>query len=71
MAIIRNKELKALQKPEIEKKLSELRLELAKEKASAFVGGSVKNPGKIKEMRKTVAKMKTILKSQKAEKIKG
>jgi large subunit ribosomal protein L29 len=68
MAIIKKKEMKALGKNDIEKKMGEIKLELAKDRASAFVGGSVKNPGRIREMKRTVARMKTILKSQEAVK---
>lgn len=71
MAIIRKKEMAALAKPELEKKMTEIRLELAKEKASAFVGGSVKNPGRIREMRRTVARMKTLSKGSVDVKNKG
>lgn len=71
MAIIRKKEMKAMAKPELEKKMTEIRLELAKEKASAFVGGSVKNPGRIREMRRTVARMKTLQKGAVDVKTKG
>ena len=68
MAIIKKREMKALGKPEIEKKMGELKLELAKEMASAFVGGSVKNPGKIREMKRTIARMKTTLSASKPDK---
>lgn len=64
MAIIRKKEFKTLSKQDMEKKLNELRMELAKEKAAAFVGGSVKNPGRIKEIRKTIARINTALKGR-------
>lgn len=65
MAVIRKKEMKTMGKQELEKKLEELKIELAKEKASAFVGGSVKNPGKIKDIRRTIARIKTASKAGK------
>ncbi len=65
MAVIRKRELRTMEKKEVEKKLSELRLELAKERAAAFVGGSVKNPGRIKEMKRTLARINTMLYSGK------
>ena len=65
MAIIRKKELRTMDKKDVEKKMGELRLELAKERAAAFVGGSVKNPGRIREMKRTLARINTILYSGK------
>jgi len=64
MAIIKRKELKNISKSDLEKKLNELKLELAKNKANAFVGGTVKNPGKIKEIKKTIARILTVEKSK-------
>jgi len=65
MAIIKKYELKQMSKKDLEKKLDELRLELAKQKASAAVGGTVKSPGKIKQIRKTIARIINIQKSRK------
>ncbi|MEM5812789.1 MAG: 50S ribosomal protein L29 [Candidatus Aenigmatarchaeota archaeon] len=59
MAIIKKKELKNLTDEELEKKLEDLRLELAKERAAAYVGAP-KNPGKIRELRRTIARILTI-----------
>jgi len=59
MAIIKNRELKNISGEELNKKLNELKLELMKEKASAY-SGITKNPGKIKEIKRTIAKILTI-----------
>jgi large subunit ribosomal protein L29 len=53
--------------PDLINRLNELRLELAKERGQIAVGGSPSNPGKIKEIKKTIARILTELK--KAEKI--
>jgi len=45
---------------DLNKKLSELRLELSKELGSAKMGRAVKNPGKIKELRKSIARILTV-----------
>ena len=71
MAIIKKKEMRTMPRQDMEKKMSDIKLELAKERASAFVGGSVKNPGKIREMRRTIARMKTHIKAQESGKSKG
>ncbi len=62
MAIMRKKEIRQMEKKDLEKRLQELRLELAKEKANVHIGSSVKSPGKIREMRKTIARVKTMRK---------
>ena len=60
MAIIRVSELRKLSPEDSQKKLSELHLELAKERANIHIGAPVSSPGRIKEIRKTIARMKTI-----------
>lgn len=60
MAIIKMKKMKEMNEKELDEKLRELRLELSKEKASGEVGGTVKSPGRIREMRKTIARILTV-----------
>jgi len=45
-------------------RLNELRLELAKERGQIAVGGSSSNPGKIKEIKRTIARILTELKAK-------
>jgi len=45
---------------ELIKKRRELELELAKERSNAAIGGTVKNPGRLKEIRKTLARIKSL-----------
>ncbi|MCK4496710.1 MAG: 50S ribosomal protein L29 [Candidatus Aenigmarchaeota archaeon] len=67
MAILRSKDIRKLSEKELEKKMDELRLELAKEKANISIGASVTSPGRIKEIRKTIARILSV----KKEKSKG
>ena len=60
MAIMRAKEMRKMEPKEGNKRLSELKLELVKERASISVGASVTNPGRIKEIRRTIARAHTI-----------
>lgn len=60
MAIFRKKKLREMNANELDEKLKELRLEVSKEIASSEVGGSVKSPGRIKEIRRTIARILTI-----------
>ncbi|MEM2907875.1 MAG: 50S ribosomal protein L29 [Candidatus Hadarchaeales archaeon] len=47
---------------EMRAKLRELRAELARERAVAAAGGSLENPGRIRELRRTIARILTIMK---------
>lgn len=60
MAIIKIKELRALESDGLEKKLDELRLELNAELGSVAAGGRASNPGRIKELRRTIARILTL-----------
>ena len=59
MAILNMKQIRKMNEKELNKKLEELRLELSKEKGNINVGASVTSPGKIKEIRKTIARILT------------
>ncbi len=61
MALIRKSELKKMSREDLKKKLNELRLELMKLNAQRVVGGSV-NPGRLRETRRTIARILTYLK---------
>ncbi|MBS3050636.1 MAG: 50S ribosomal protein L29 [Candidatus Aenigmarchaeota archaeon] len=59
MAILKSRKLREMSEKDTTEKLKELRLELSKEMASSEIGGSVKNPGRIREIRRTIARIKT------------
>jgi len=42
-------------------KINELKFEIMKEKGQSVVGGSVTNPGKIKQTKKMIAKLMTAI----------
>ncbi|MBN2042521.1 MAG: 50S ribosomal protein L29 [Candidatus Aenigmarchaeota archaeon] len=60
MAILRMKEIRKMDEKETGKQLKELRLELSKEKANIHIGASVTSPGRIKEIRRTIARILTM-----------
>lgn len=66
MAIIRKKELKSMGNDALTAKLSDVRRELYSERGLIASGGRSSNPGKIKELKRTVARILTYL-SQKVE----
>ena len=64
MAIIRKKAMREMGREDARKKIGELRLELAKDKAQIGVGASPANPGRIKETRRAIARMLTLVKAK-------
>ena len=66
MAILRSEEIRNLSNSELDEKMDDLKLELAKEKGKIAVGGFPENPGRLKEIRRTLARIKTI-KNEKEE----
>ncbi len=54
------KEIRKMKPKDLDKKLSELHLELSKELGNVKMGRAVKNPGKIKQMRKSIAQILTV-----------
>ncbi len=70
MAIMKMKKIRELGEKEFTEKRRELALELSKERASSEIGGTVKNPGRIREIRRTLARMQGLsLSKQRAEEI--
>jgi len=55
------KDIKNMSKADIEKNMSELKLELMKDYAQISAGTPPKNPGMISERKKTIARIKTFL----------
>ena len=58
------KELKGMNKTELEKQLSELQVGLMKENAHIATGTTPKSPGQLKATKKTIARIKSILGGQ-------
>ncbi|HYB93031.1 MAG TPA: 50S ribosomal protein L29 [archaeon] len=62
MPIVRMHELKQMTPEDLDKKLTEFRTELVKLRAMSKAGGAVENPSRIKEIRRTIARILTIQK---------
>jgi large subunit ribosomal protein L29 len=60
MPILRVKEIRDMSPEDRMKKLGELRTELLRLKTMIRAGGTVENPARIKELRKTIARILTI-----------
>ena len=67
MPILRKRDLKQMLPDERDKRLTELRTELVRLRTMVASGGTVENPGRIKELRRTIAKLLTIEIQQKKE----
>ena len=61
MATIKAKELRELPIEELEAKISSMKNDLSKEKAQISSGTKAENPGKIKKIRREIAKTFTII----------
>jgi len=60
MPILRLKDISGMSSEERTKKLSELRAELARLRTMIRAGGAVENPARMRELRKTIARILTI-----------
>jgi len=60
MPILRLKDARAMSPDERRKKLDELRTELTRLETMVKAGGSIDNPARVRELRKTIARILTI-----------
>ena len=60
MPILRTKDIRSMSSRQREEKILELRTELARLRTMVKAGGSVDNPSRIRELRKTIARILTI-----------
>lgn len=68
MAILRSKEIWEMDVDEIQAKLLELKAELSKNISKSSASGVIENPGKVKELKRTIARVLTILNEKQKEK---
>jgi len=61
MAIIRNEEIRAMSVEEMAEKVKEFRADLARARATAAAGGSLENPARMRELKRAIAKVLTIM----------
>ncbi|MDO8740382.1 MAG: 50S ribosomal protein L29 [Candidatus Woesearchaeota archaeon] len=62
------KELKLMSEADLKEKSNEIRKELMKLNSQVAMGTIIKNPGQIKGIKKTIARIKTILKTKEVKK---
>ncbi len=68
MAIISKQDFKQMNAPQLNEKLSDLKKELMKINTQISTGTTPENPGKVKEVKKTIARIITALKMKKMNK---
>ncbi len=61
VAILRADEIRELNYEEMEEKLKELHQELFSERSKKAAGGAPENPGRIHEIKRTIARIHTIM----------
>ncbi len=60
MTLMKIKEIRKLKPEDQGKRLKELKLELLKERGNIEMGGNIKNPGRIKIIRRDIARLLTL-----------
>ncbi|MBT4870628.1 MAG: 50S ribosomal protein L29 [Candidatus Diapherotrites archaeon] len=65
------KEIVTMSPADIEQKVVELKLELSKERASIVSGTRSENPGKVKKLRRDIARLLTIKKQKEGKESAG
>jgi len=64
LAILRMVQIREMSPEERDKRLDEMKTELSKLRTMISAGGSVENPGRVKELRKTIARLKTVMREE-------
>jgi large subunit ribosomal protein L29 len=59
MAILRSSEIRQLSEVELQEQMDKLRIELIQHNGKVSAGGSTENPGRIRELRRTIARLMT------------
>ena len=60
MAILRTKQIREMVPKDLDSKLAEIRLELMKEYGNVKMGKPIKNTGRIRELKKSIARILTV-----------
>lgn len=64
MPILRMTEIREMPPDERMRRLEELRTELSKLRTMISAGGAVENPGRVKALRRTIAKLLTVMREE-------
>ena len=64
MPILRMSEIREMTPDERMRRLEELRTELSKLRTMIAAGGSVENPGRVRALRRTIARLLTVMREE-------
>jgi|WetSurMetagenome_2_1015567.scaffolds.fasta_scaffold910514_2 large subunit ribosomal protein L29 len=64
MTVLKTKDARKMGAEDLGKRVSELRLGVAKEKANIAIGAPVSSPGKMRDMKRSIARALTIRKEK-------
>ena len=70
MAILKMKQIREMKADGLDKKLYEMKLEILKEQGNVKMGRPIKNPGKIRALKRTVARLMTVKNESKSKEVK-
>ncbi len=64
MPILRMSQIREMSREDQERRLEEFRTELSKVNTMIKAGGSIDNPGRVKALKKTIAKVLTVMREE-------
>lgn len=64
MPVLRMREIREMTQEERAQRLDEMRTELSKLKTMISAGGSIENPGRVKALKKTIARLMTVMRGE-------
>ncbi len=64
MPILRMSQIREMSREDREKRLEEFRTELSKVNTMIKAGGSIENPGRVKALKKTIARVLTVMREE-------
>ncbi len=64
MPILRMSQIREMSREDQERRLEEVRTELSKVNTMIQAGGSIDNPGRVKALKKTIARVLTVMREE-------
>ena len=68
MPFLKVKEIREMSQTERTRRLGEFRTELSKLRTMIKAGGSIENPGRVKALRKAIARIMTVIREEELQK---
>ena len=67
MPILRMRQIREMSPEERDRRLEELRTELSKVKTTIHAGGAIENPGRVKALKRAIARLLTVKREEELE----